>query len=122
MSILKKQEEIRERFKQVVRENNLDGILLADTEGLPLVSYLDEEVDEETIAASSAAILSAGLITAGDAKKRDLNEIIIDTEDGYLVFVPIKGEFVLGIITPKETKLGILRLIAKDVEEFLEKV
>ncbi|NPB06228.1 MAG: dynein regulation protein LC7 [Aquificae bacterium] len=122
MSILKKQDEIRERFKQVVRENNLDGILLADTEGLPLVSYLDEDVDEETIAASSAAILSAGLITAGDAKKRGLNEIIIDTEDGYLVFVPIKGEFVLGIITPKETKLGILRLIAKEVEDFLEKV
>ncbi|NPA32099.1 MAG: dynein regulation protein LC7 [Aquificae bacterium] len=120
--ILQKQAEVREKFKSVVRENNLDGIFLSDMEGLPIVSYFNEEVDEDTVAASSAAIVSAGLITTSDAKKRNMNQIIIDTDDGYMVFIPIKDEFILGIITPPDTKLGILRLIAEDLEAFIERL
>ncbi|NPB08258.1 MAG: dynein regulation protein LC7 [Aquificae bacterium] len=120
MNILKKQEEIRNFFKEIVRENKLDGIILTDMEGLPMVSFLDEEMDEDTLSASGAAIVSASLITANDAKKEEVREIIIDTKNGYLVFVPVKGEYILGVFTPKDTKLGILRVIIKEVEKFLD--
>jgi len=121
-TLIKNQEKIREKFKEVVKTNNFDGIFLADMEGLPIVSYLDEGVDEETLTASAAAIVSAGIITASDAKKPDVNQIIVDTEQGYMVFIPVKDEFILGIITPTGTKLGMLRLVADEVEEFLEKL
>lgn len=122
MSILKHAEEIRENFKRIVKENSLDGILLADMEGLPLVSYLDEGMDEDTISASGAAIISAGLITASDAKKEGLNQVIIDTESGYILFLPVSNEYILGILTPKGSKLGIVRVLVKEVEELLRKV
>ncbi|RUM30614.1 MAG: hypothetical protein DSY42_04330 [Aquifex sp.] len=120
--LIKNSEKIKSKFKEVVRNNKLEGIFLADMEGLPIVSFLDEEVNEEVISASSAAIVSAGMITANDAKKPDINQIIVDTEQGYMVFIPVKNEFILCIITQKDTKLGMLRLIADEVEEFLEKL
>ncbi len=122
MNVVARREEIRDFFKKVVRENNLDGILLSDMEGLALVSYLDESIDEETISASSAAIVSAGYITSSDTGKTGLRQIVLDTEEGYVVFLPIKSEYVLAVVAPKDFKLGILRIIARNVEEFLEKL
>jgi len=122
LNIVAKSAEVREFFKKVVKENKLDGILLSDMEGLGLVSYLDESIDEDTISASSAAIMSAGFITASDIGKSGLNQIVLDTEDGYVVFIPIRNDYILAVIAPKDTKLGILRIIAKNVEEFLEKL
>jgi len=122
VDIVTKREEVREFFKKVVKENGLDGILLSDMEGLGLVSYLDESMDEETISASAAAIMSAGFITTSDTGKSGLNQIVLDTDDGYIVFIPIKDEYILAVMAPKDTKLGILRIIAKNVEEFLEKI
>ena len=56
-------EKLRAELKEVVRSNNLDGLILADVEGLPLVSYLQEGMDEETLASAGAAIFTAGLMT-----------------------------------------------------------
>ncbi len=122
MSILEREKEIKEFLKNIVKEHNLDGILLVDMEGLPLVSYVDESIDEDTVSASSAAIISATMIAASDTQKRGVNEIMIDTEDGYLVFTPINEEYILTVLTPPGAKLGIIRLITNKVEEFIESI
>ncbi len=119
MSIVEKQSSIREFFKKIVKENNLDGLVLTDFEGLPLVSYTDNELDEDVVSASCAAIISAGLIVAGDTNKPTLKQVIIDTEDGYLIFVPINNEYIVALFTPTDAKLGIVRVIMKDVERFI---
>ncbi len=122
MNIIKKQEEVRDFFKEISKDNKLDGIILADMEGLAMISFIDEDMDEDTLSSSIAAMVSAGLITTGDADKGFLNQIILDTENGYIVLIPIGGEYILGLFTPKDTKLGIIRVIAKEVETFLEKI
>ncbi len=122
MNILKVREEVYTFFKNIVKENALDGIVLMDFEGLPLISYLDETIDEETISASGAAMVSAGLITTSDANKKDMKQIIVDTEEGYIVFIPIGMDYIVGILTPKNAKLGIIRVLAKEIEEMLRKV
>ncbi|WP_461832062.1 roadblock/LC7 domain-containing protein [Aquifex sp.] len=122
MSILEREKEIKEFLKNIVKEHNLDGILLVDMEGLPLVSYVDESIDEDTVSASSAAIVSATMIAASDTQKRGVNGIMIDTEDGYLVFTPINEEYILTVLTPPGAKLGIIRLITNKVEEFIESI
>ena len=120
MSLLKKKEEVRNFLKEIVKENKLDGVIIADMEGLPVISYTAEELDEDTVSASLAAILSAGEISASDAGKKNLNQVIVDTEDGYIVILPVAGEYVIGIITDKDAKLGIVRLVAKEIEKYLE--
>ena len=120
MSLLKKREEIRNFLKDIVKENKLDGVIIADMEGLPVISYTAEELDEDTVSASLAAILSAGEISASDAGKKNLHQVIVDTEDGYIVILPVSKEYVIGIITDKDAKLGIVRLVAKEIEKYLE--
>ena len=120
MSLLKKREEIRNFLKDIVKENKLDGVIIADMEGLPVISYTAEELDEDTVSASLAAILSAGEISANDVGKKNLHQVIVDTEDGYIVILPVSKEYVIGIITDKDAKLGIVRLVAKEIEKYLE--
>ena len=120
MSLLKKREEIRNFLKDIVKENKLDGVIIADMEGLPVISYTAEELDEDTVSASLAAILSAGEISASDVGKKNLHQVIVDTEDGYIVILPVSKEYVIGIITDKDAKLGIVRLVAKEIEKYLE--
>ena len=120
MSLLRRKEDIGNFLKDIVKDNKLDGIIMADMEGLPLISYTIEELDEDTISASLAAILSAGEISAGDAGKRNVHQIIVDTEDGYIVVVPILKEYVAGIITGKDAKLGIVRMVAKEIENYVK--
>jgi predicted regulator of Ras-like GTPase activity (Roadblock/LC7/MglB family) len=120
IQIVQGHDRIRAFFQKVVRENNLDGMLIFDFEGLPLVSYTSAEADEEVISASSAAMVSAGMIAGGDAGKTGLKQIIIDTEDGYIVLVPVGNEYIVGLFAPPGTKLGIVRVIVRDVERFLK--
>ena len=122
MSLLKNKEDIRGFLKDISKDNKLDGIIVADVEGLPLISYTDNELDEDTISASLAAILSAGEISAGDTGKKNLHQVIIDTEDGYIVVIPMLDEYVIGIITDKDAKLGIVRMVAKEVENYLQTI
>ncbi len=108
-------EELREFFKDLVRANNLDGIILADTEGLGLTSYIQEEgVDEDTIAAAGAAIFTAGLMTVNDARKKGLDQVILHSPDGYIIFTSV-GDYVIGLLSPKDAKLGVLKVVINQI-------
>ena len=114
-----KVEKIREELKELTRTNNLDGLILADVEGLPIVSYFQEQMDEDTLASAGAAIFTAGLMTVSDARKRGLTEVVLHSPDGYIIYTQITENYVLGLVSPPDAKLGILRMIVKKVEEFL---
>jgi len=112
-------EKLKELFKELVRENNLDGLLLADIEGLPLVSYLQEGMDEDTLAAAGAAIFSAGLMTVSDAGKQGLDQVVLHSPDGYIIYTQLSDDYVLGLISPSTSKLGILKMLIKKIQENL---
>jgi len=113
-------EGFRKRLKQIALENNLEGLILADVEGLPIVSYLaDEEMDEDTLAAAGAAILTASLMTASDAKKRGVEQVIVNSPDGYIIYTQITEDLVLGLVAPQTAKLGILKMIIKNIQNLI---
>ncbi len=113
-------EKLRSELKEVVRSNNLDGLILADVEGLPLVSYLQEGMDEETLASAGAAIFTAGLMTVSDAQKRGLDQVVLHSPDGYIIYTQITDDYVLGLISPSDAKLGILRMVIKKVADIVK--
>jgi len=111
-------EELRNFLKKIARENKLDGLILSDVEGLPLVSYLTEEdIDEDTIAAAGAAIFTASLMTVSDVKKRGVDQVIVHSPEGYIIFTQITEDIVLGLIAPQDAKLGILKMIVKEIQD-----
>jgi len=115
-----KVEQLRGELKELARTNNLDGLILADVEGLPIVSYFQEEMDEDTLASAGAAIFTAGLMTVSDAHKKGLTEVVLNSPDGYIIYTQITDDYVLGLVSPSDAKLGILRMIVKKVEKIVK--
>ena len=117
-----KLEELRKELKEIVRVNNLDGLILADVEGLPILSYLQEGMDEDTLASAGAAIFTAGLMTVSDAQKRGLDQVVLHSPDGYIIYTQISDDYVLGLISPSDAKLGILRMVVKKVSDIVRRI
>ncbi len=115
-------EKLVKEFKDIVRTNNLDGLILADVEGLPICSYFQEDMDEETLASAGAAIFSAGLMTISDAKKRGLDQVVLHSPNGYIIYTQISEDYVLGLISPEDSKLGILRMVIKKVSDIVREL
>ncbi len=115
-------EKLVKEFKDIVRTNNLDGLILADVEGLPICSYFQEDMDEETLASAGAAIFSAGLMTISDTKKKGLNQVVLYSPDGYIIYTQISEDYVLGLISPEDSKLGILRMVIKKVSDIVREL
>jgi len=93
---------------QIVKDNGLEGAVIADLEGLPLASYLPTNLDEDEIAAAAAAILAVADSKLSDTDKGNVVQASIEAESGYLVITPMKGEYVVSVLAPKEAKLGII--------------
>ena len=115
-------EKVQEFLKNIVRENNLDGLVLADIEGLPIVSYLHEGVDEDTLAAAGAAIFTAGLMTVSDAGKKGLDQVVLHSPDGYIIYTQITEDYVLGLIAPSQAKLGVLKMVIKKLANTIKEI
>ena len=113
---------LEEVLKESVRTNNLDGLILADVEGLPIISYIQENMDEDTLASAGAAIFTAGLMTVSDAGKQGLDQVVLHSPDGYIIYTQVSDNYVLGLISPKESKLGILKMIIKKVADTLKEL
>ena len=77
-------------------------------------------MDEDTLASAGAAIFTAGLMTVSDAHKKGLTEVVLNSPDGYIIYTQITDDYVLGLVSPSDAKLGILRMIVKKVEKIVK--
>ncbi|RUM27675.1 MAG: hypothetical protein DSY42_09675 [Aquifex sp.] len=107
-------------FEKLVRTYKLEGILIVDLEGLPLLTISNKEVSEEMFAASAASIIASIQMIITDLDKGAFKNITIETERGFVTFSQV-GNYILVILSPEDVKLGIVRAIMKQAEEFLQK-
>jgi predicted regulator of Ras-like GTPase activity (Roadblock/LC7/MglB family) len=114
-----KHQEMESLLTQVVKENGLDGAVIADIEGLPLASHLPPSVDEDELAAASAAILSISDSKLTDGEKGGVVQLSVESVDGYLVIKEVKGEYVISVVAPKSSKLGIVLSAVRSIERRL---
>jgi len=85
-----------------------------------LVSYFTAELDKDLLAADFASVLAGveGLLT--DSNKGELSEIIVKGSEGYLAIVSLGDNIVLGVMAPKEQKLGLLTLAIQQLVKQLK--
>jgi len=109
--------EMEKLLAQVVKDNGLEGAVIADLEGLPIASYLPAEMDEDEIAAASAAILAISDSKLADGGKGSVVQASIEAENGYLVIKPIGEDYVVSVLAPKDAKLGIILSAVRSIEK-----
>ena len=96
----------------------LDGLLAASPEveaaavvsadGLPMASALPSHVEEDRLAAMSAALLTLGDRASEGLGKGALAQVFIEGEDGHVILMSAGRDAVLVAVVEKGAKIGLV--------------
>ncbi len=87
--------------------------------GLPIVSALPFDADEEIIAAMAAAIHNVSARSVRELKRGSLKQVSIEGENGYIILKGA-GNFVLTVLADKSANLGMIFLVMNKVSKAIK--
>jgi hypothetical protein len=101
------------RLDQVLRDllgqaPELQAASVVSFDGLPMASALPSGMDEDRVAAMSAALLSLGERAAENFGRGSLNQVYVEGENGTVFLVSADDEAVLVAVGAKGAKVGLL--------------
>ena len=86
----------------------VEAAAVVSVDGLPMASALPEHVEEERLAAMSAALLLLGERAASGLGKGDLAQVLVEGAHGYVVLMAAGPYAVLVTVTSPGAKAGLL--------------
>jgi uncharacterized protein len=95
---------------------------VVSVDGLTMASALPTEVEEDRVAAMSAAMLSLGERIASELGRGFLEQVYIRGNEGFVILTAIGEEAVLTALARKNAKLGLIFLEMRRAAEDLERV
>lgn len=93
----------------LVQAPELEAAAVVSFDGLPMASALPRSMDEDRVAAMSAALLSLGERAAEGLGRGYLSQVYVEGEDGTVFLVSADDEAVLVAVAAKRAKLGLVR-------------
>jgi uncharacterized protein len=101
---------------------DIEASAIVSVDGLIMASALPQDVEEDRVAAMSAAMLSLGERTAQELNRGKLDQVFIRGVDGYVLLMNAGEDAVLTTLVRKDAKLGIIFLDMKRAVEDLTKL
>lgn len=98
---------------------DIDAAAVVSGDGLVLASVLPPEMEEDRVAAMSAALLSLGEQITKELSRGLLEQVYIRGTDGFVVISSIGKQAVLTVLVKKEAKLGLVFLEMRRTAEQL---
>lgn len=99
----------------VANASNVQGAALVSPDGLTLAAVLPGGMDEERVAAMSAAMLSLGERIGRELSRGQVERILVEGSSGYGILTSCTEDAVLLVLADASAKLGILNLEIKNV-------
>ena len=96
---------------------DVEATAVVSVDGLTMASSLPAGIEEDRVAAMSAAMLSLGERIASELGRGTLDEVYVKGENGYVVLRAIGEEAVLTVLARQQTKLGLLFLDMRRASE-----
>src|SRR5688500_2643367 len=87
---------------------DIEAAAVVSFDGLPMASALPESMDEDRVAAMSAALLSLGERATVGLGRGELSQVFIEGEHGTVFLVSCDGEAVLVAVAAKGAKAGLM--------------
>ncbi len=87
---------------------DVEAAAVVSADGLPMASALPPEVEEDRLAAMSAALVSLGERAASGLDKGDLAQVFVEGTDGYVVLMAAGAGGVLVAVTSRSAKVGLV--------------
>jgi predicted regulator of Ras-like GTPase activity (Roadblock/LC7/MglB family) len=101
---------------------DIEASAIVSVDGLIMASALPQDVEEDRVAAMSAAMLSLGERTAQELNRGKLDQVFIRGEEGYVLLMNAGEDAVLTALVTKDAKLGLVFLDMKRAVDELEKL
>ena len=101
---------------------DIEASAIVSTDGLIIASALPKDVEEDRVAAMSAAMLSLGERTSKELMKGSLEEVFVKGQNGYILLMGAGEEAVLTALARKDAKLGLVFLDMKRASQEISKV
>jgi predicted regulator of Ras-like GTPase activity (Roadblock/LC7/MglB family) len=90
------------------RAPQLEAAAVVSFDGLPMASALPEGMDEDRVAAMSAALLSLGERAADGLGRGGLQQVYVEGDDGTVFLVSADDEAVLVAVADRAAKAGLM--------------
>jgi predicted regulator of Ras-like GTPase activity (Roadblock/LC7/MglB family) len=104
-------EQMIERLRDLqVSSPSVEAAAIVSADGLSIASSMPADVEEDRVAAMSAAMLSLGERIAGELGRGSLDQVYIRGQEGFVVLMAIGEEAVLTVLARKDAKLGLIFL------------
>lgn len=87
---------------------DVEAAAIVSADGLPMASALPPDVEEDRLAAMSAALLTLGERAADGLGKGALSQVFVEGVNGYVVLMQAGADAVLVAVTSKSTKVGLV--------------
>ncbi|MGH2786870.1 MAG: roadblock/LC7 domain-containing protein [Actinomycetota bacterium] len=103
---------------------DVEAAAVVSADGLPMASALPPYVEEDRLAAMSAALLTLGERAATGLGKGDLAQVFVEAAQGYVVLMAAGRNALLVAVTSGSAKVGLvlfeMRKIASRVTEIMD--
>jgi predicted regulator of Ras-like GTPase activity (Roadblock/LC7/MglB family) len=109
-------------LQELIKNAGLEGASLVSADGLPISSVLKPGMEEDRIAAMSAAILSLGERVVEELAKGALEQITIKGSNGYVILTGVGTDAVMVVLADNNAKLGLLLMEIKKAQEKLKQL
>ena len=93
--------------------NDIQGAAVVTPDGLPLADCLPGGMDDERVAAMSAAILSLGERIGSELARGGIDRIYVEGNQGYAVLTSCGEDAVFLVLANATAKQGVLMLEIK---------
>ncbi len=100
----------RLRDLQASSQGSVEAAAVVSVDGLSMASSMPADVEEDRVAAMSAAMLSLGERIAIELGRGTLDQVYIKGEKGYVVLMAVGLEAVLTVLAREDAKLGLIFL------------
>ncbi len=101
---------------------DVEASAVVSVDGLTMASALPANVEEDRVAAMSAAMLSLGERISNELGRGKLDQVYIKGEGGFVILMAVGEEAVLTALARQQTKLGLLFLDMRRAAEDLGKL
>lgn len=91
---------------------DVEAAAVIDNDGLVIASALPADVDDDSVAAMSAALLGIGERITAELKRGSFDLVMVRGTDGFLILARCGPDAVLALLTSKGAKLGLIFLDA----------
>lgn len=98
---------------------DVEASAVVSVDGLTMASALPQSVEEDRVAAMSAAMLSLGERIATELGRGNLDQVYIRGKSGFVILMAVGSEAVLTVLARQEAKLGLLFLDMRRTTEDL---